>query len=50
MILELYQSFGTEMERIHTLNKLRKGAMPDDFSAKWPVQVRKESERERFLN
>ncbi|KAM6897781.1 eukaryotic translation initiation factor 2-alpha kinase 1 [Xenentodon cancila] len=35
--LELFQPFGTEMERVRTLGDLRDGKIPDSFSQKWPV-------------
>ncbi|XP_061564070.1 eukaryotic translation initiation factor 2-alpha kinase 1 [Cololabis saira] len=35
--LELFQPFGTEMERVRTLGDLREGKIPDSFSQKWPV-------------
>ncbi|XP_064808834.1 eukaryotic translation initiation factor 2-alpha kinase 1, partial [Oncorhynchus masou masou] len=34
---ELFQPFGTEMERVQTLGDLRKGKVPDSFSQRWPV-------------
>ena len=36
---ELYHPFGTEMERIHHLHRLRKGEMPDTFDEKGQIQV-----------
>ena len=39
VLLELYQPFKTEMERIHTLTDARKGDIPPEFCAKWPVMV-----------
>uniref|UniRef100_A0A4W5PXB1 non-specific serine/threonine protein kinase n=2 Tax=Hucho hucho TaxID=62062 RepID=A0A4W5PXB1_9TELE len=35
--LELFQPFGTEMERVLTLGDLREGKVPDSFSQCWPV-------------
>ncbi|KAK6328277.1 hypothetical protein J4Q44_G00002550 [Coregonus suidteri] len=35
--LELFQPFGTEMERVRTLGDLRDGKVPDSFSQGWPV-------------
>uniref|UniRef100_A0A8C7D6V2 Eukaryotic translation initiation factor 2-alpha kinase 1 n=1 Tax=Oncorhynchus kisutch TaxID=8019 RepID=A0A8C7D6V2_ONCKI len=35
--LELFQPFGTEMERVRTLEDLREGKVPDAFSQCWPV-------------
>ncbi|XP_036816593.1 eukaryotic translation initiation factor 2-alpha kinase 1 isoform X4 [Oncorhynchus mykiss] len=35
--LELFQPFGTEMERVRTLGDLREGKVPDAFSQCWPV-------------
>ncbi|XP_066521089.1 eukaryotic translation initiation factor 2-alpha kinase 1 isoform X2 [Hoplias malabaricus] len=35
--VELFQPFGTEMERIHTLGELRNGKVPDTLAANWPV-------------
>uniref|UniRef100_A0A8C7T468 non-specific serine/threonine protein kinase n=2 Tax=Oncorhynchus mykiss TaxID=8022 RepID=A0A8C7T468_ONCMY len=34
---ELFQPFGTEMERVETLGDLREGKVPDSFSQHWPV-------------
>ncbi|KAL0983915.1 hypothetical protein UPYG_G00134720 [Umbra pygmaea] len=34
--LELFQPFGTEMERVRTLEELRQGKIPDSFSQHWP--------------
>ncbi|XP_029620831.1 eukaryotic translation initiation factor 2-alpha kinase 1 isoform X2 [Salmo trutta] len=34
---ELFQPFGTEMERVQTLGDLREGKVPDSFSQRWPV-------------
>ncbi|XP_024140063.1 eukaryotic translation initiation factor 2-alpha kinase 1 isoform X2 [Oryzias melastigma] len=35
--LELFQPFGTEMERVRTLEDLRDGKVPDSFCQRWPV-------------
>lgn len=35
--LELFQPFGTEMERVRTLGHLREGHIPESFSERWPV-------------
>ncbi|RVE59399.1 hypothetical protein OJAV_G00188170 [Oryzias javanicus] len=35
--LELFQPFGTEMERVRTLGDLRDGKVPDSFRQRWPV-------------
>lgn len=37
LALELFQPFGTEMERVRTLGDLREGKIPDSFYHKWPV-------------
>ncbi|XP_034716557.1 eukaryotic translation initiation factor 2-alpha kinase 1 isoform X2 [Etheostoma cragini] len=37
LALELFQPFGTEMERIRTLGDLREGKIPDSFCQRWPV-------------
>ncbi|XP_056911014.1 eukaryotic translation initiation factor 2-alpha kinase 1 isoform X1 [Takifugu flavidus] len=37
LALELFQPFGTEMERACTLESLRKGEIPGSFSQRWPV-------------
>ncbi|XP_074518978.1 eukaryotic translation initiation factor 2-alpha kinase 1 isoform X2 [Halichoeres trimaculatus] len=37
LALELFQPFGTEMERVLTLGDLREGKIPDSFSQRWPV-------------
>uniref|UniRef100_A0A8P4G4G5 Eukaryotic translation initiation factor 2-alpha kinase 1 n=1 Tax=Dicentrarchus labrax TaxID=13489 RepID=A0A8P4G4G5_DICLA len=37
LAFELFQPFGTEMERIRTLEDLREGKIPDSFSQRWPV-------------
>ncbi|KAA0725312.1 Eukaryotic translation initiation factor 2-alpha kinase 1 [Triplophysa tibetana] len=35
--LELFQPFGTEMERVHTLGGLRQGKVPETLSKNWPL-------------
>uniref|UniRef100_A0A3Q2UMG0 Eukaryotic translation initiation factor 2-alpha kinase 1 n=1 Tax=Fundulus heteroclitus TaxID=8078 RepID=A0A3Q2UMG0_FUNHE len=37
LALELFQPFGTEMERVRTLGDLREGKIPDSFRHRWPV-------------
>ncbi|KAK9530617.1 hypothetical protein VZT92_012107 [Zoarces viviparus] len=37
LALELFQPFGTEMERARTLGDLRDGKIPDPFCQRWPV-------------
>lgn len=37
LALELFQPFGTEMERACTLDSLREGKIPESFSQRWPV-------------
>ncbi|XP_061823449.1 eukaryotic translation initiation factor 2-alpha kinase 1 [Nerophis lumbriciformis] len=37
LALELFQPFGTEMERVRTLGDLREGKFPDSFCNQWPV-------------
>ncbi|KAI5630132.1 eukaryotic translation initiation factor 2-alpha kinase 1, partial [Silurus asotus] len=39
--VELFQSFGTEMERVQTLRDLGKGMVPDDLYKTWPVLTKK---------
>ncbi|XP_067286153.1 eukaryotic translation initiation factor 2-alpha kinase 1 isoform X2 [Pseudorasbora parva] len=34
---ELFQPFGTEMERVHTLGELRRGKIPNTLSNNWPL-------------
>ncbi|KAK1881359.1 Eukaryotic translation initiation factor 2-alpha kinase 1 [Dissostichus eleginoides] len=36
LALELFQPFGTEMERVRTLGDLREGKIPDSFCQRWP--------------
>ncbi|KAM9125312.1 eukaryotic translation initiation factor 2-alpha kinase 1 isoform 2-T2 [Pangshura tecta] len=40
ILLELFQPFGTEMERSKILTSLRNGHVPSSFSNKWPVQTK----------
>uniref|UniRef100_A0A8C0GLK3 Eukaryotic translation initiation factor 2-alpha kinase 1 n=1 Tax=Chelonoidis abingdonii TaxID=106734 RepID=A0A8C0GLK3_CHEAB len=40
ILLELFQPFGTEMERSKMLTNLRNGHVPSSFSNKWPVQTK----------
>uniref|UniRef100_A0A3B3S681 non-specific serine/threonine protein kinase n=1 Tax=Paramormyrops kingsleyae TaxID=1676925 RepID=A0A3B3S681_9TELE len=35
--VELFQPFGTEMERVHTLENVRRGKVPSGFSERWPT-------------
>ncbi|XP_036937571.1 eukaryotic translation initiation factor 2-alpha kinase 1 isoform X1 [Acanthopagrus latus] len=37
LAFELFQPFGTEMERVRTLGNLREGKIPDSFCQRWPV-------------
>ena len=37
LALELFQPFGTEMERVQTLGDLREGKIPDSFCHRWPI-------------
>ncbi|CAK6978751.1 eukaryotic translation initiation factor 2-alpha kinase 1 isoform X1 [Scomber scombrus] len=37
LALELFQPFGTEMERVVTLGDLREGKIPDSFCQRWPA-------------
>lgn len=37
LALELFQPFGTEMERVRILGDLRDGKIPDSFCQRWPV-------------
>lgn len=34
---ELFQPFGTEMERVHTLEELRQSKIPNTLSKSWPL-------------
>ncbi|NXK47641.1 E2AK1 kinase, partial [Chauna torquata] len=40
ILLELFQPFGTEMERAEVLTHLRNGHIPHTFCKKWPVQAK----------
>ncbi|XP_050762111.1 eukaryotic translation initiation factor 2-alpha kinase 1 [Gymnogyps californianus] len=40
ILLELYQPFGTEMERTEVLTHLRNGQIPHTFYKKWPIQAK----------
>uniref|UniRef100_A0ABM5F0X9 Eukaryotic translation initiation factor 2-alpha kinase 1 n=1 Tax=Pogona vitticeps TaxID=103695 RepID=A0ABM5F0X9_9SAUR len=40
ILFELFQPFGTEMERNEVLMGLRKSQIPHSFSRKWPVQTK----------
>lgn len=40
LALELFQPFGTEMERVRTLGDLREGKIPDSFCQRWPVMAK----------
>ncbi|NXT97718.1 E2AK1 kinase, partial [Buphagus erythrorhynchus] len=40
ILLELFQPFGTEMERTEVLTHLRTGQIPHAFSKKWPTQAK----------
>ncbi|XP_015281704.1 PREDICTED: eukaryotic translation initiation factor 2-alpha kinase 1 [Gekko japonicus] len=40
ILLELFQPFGTEMERAEILTGLRNGHIPVSFSGKWPIQTK----------
>ncbi|NXW50744.1 E2AK1 kinase, partial [Nyctiprogne leucopyga] len=40
ILLELFQPFGTEMERTEVLTHLRKGQIPHTFYKEWPVQAK----------
>ncbi|NXR54352.1 E2AK1 kinase, partial [Hippolais icterina] len=40
ILLELFQPFGTEMERTEVLTRLRTGQIPHAFYKKWPVQAK----------
>ncbi|KAM4524024.1 eukaryotic translation initiation factor 2-alpha kinase 1 isoform 2-T2 [Odontesthes bonariensis] len=37
LAVELFEPFGTEMERVRTLEGLREGKIPDSFCHRWPV-------------
>ncbi|NXS34093.1 E2AK1 kinase, partial [Pomatostomus ruficeps] len=40
ILLELFQPFGTEMERTEVLTHLRTGQIPHTFCKKWPTQAK----------
>ncbi|XP_074866291.1 eukaryotic translation initiation factor 2-alpha kinase 1 [Carettochelys insculpta] len=40
ILLELFQPFGTEMERTKILTSLRNGHIPSSFNSKWPLQTK----------
>ncbi|NWR46375.1 E2AK1 kinase, partial [Regulus satrapa] len=40
ILLELFQPFGTEMERTEVLTQLRTGQIPHTFCEKWPTQAK----------
>ncbi|NWH34841.1 E2AK1 kinase, partial [Chloropsis hardwickii] len=40
ILLELFQPFGTEMERTEVLTHLRTGQIPHTFHKKWPTQAK----------
>ncbi|NXU90558.1 E2AK1 kinase, partial [Xiphorhynchus elegans] len=40
ILLELFQPFGTEMERTEVLTHLRSGQIPHAFSKQWPTQAK----------
>ncbi|XP_021267282.1 eukaryotic translation initiation factor 2-alpha kinase 1 isoform X2 [Numida meleagris] len=40
ILLELFQPFGTEMERAEVITNLRNGRIPHNFYKKWPVQAK----------
>ncbi|NXU16230.1 E2AK1 kinase, partial [Pardalotus punctatus] len=40
ILLELFQPFGTEMERTEVLTHLRTGQIPHPFDKKWPTQAK----------
>ncbi|XP_037611501.1 eukaryotic translation initiation factor 2-alpha kinase 1 isoform X1 [Sebastes umbrosus] len=40
LAFELFQPFGTEMERVRTLGDLRDGKIPDCFCQRWPVMTK----------
>uniref|UniRef100_A0A665WKH9 Eukaryotic translation initiation factor 2-alpha kinase 1 n=1 Tax=Echeneis naucrates TaxID=173247 RepID=A0A665WKH9_ECHNA len=37
LAVELFQPFGTEMERVRTLSDVKEGKIPDSFRLRWPV-------------
>ncbi|NXR97499.1 E2AK1 kinase, partial [Oxylabes madagascariensis] len=40
ILLELFQPFGTEMERTEVLTRLRTGQIPHAFYKQWPIQAK----------
>ncbi|XP_042293458.1 eukaryotic translation initiation factor 2-alpha kinase 1 [Sceloporus undulatus] len=40
ILFELFQPFGTEMERTKVLTGLRNSTLPHSFSRKWPIQTK----------
>uniref|UniRef100_A0A8C3QY41 Eukaryotic translation initiation factor 2-alpha kinase 1 n=1 Tax=Cyanoderma ruficeps TaxID=181631 RepID=A0A8C3QY41_9PASS len=40
ILLELFQPFGTEMERTEVLTRLRTGQIPHTFHKQWPTQAK----------
>lgn len=40
ILLELFQPFGTEMERTEVLTRLRTGQIPHSFHKQWPTQAK----------
>uniref|UniRef100_S4RAV2 Eukaryotic translation initiation factor 2-alpha kinase 1 n=1 Tax=Petromyzon marinus TaxID=7757 RepID=S4RAV2_PETMA len=40
VLFELFQPFGTEMERVKTIQELRGGVVSSPFTAQWPVQAK----------
>ncbi|NXK92450.1 E2AK1 kinase, partial [Formicarius rufipectus] len=40
ILLELFQPFGTEMERTEVLTRLRNGQIPHTFYKQWPTQAK----------
>ncbi|XP_048817185.1 eukaryotic translation initiation factor 2-alpha kinase 1 isoform X2 [Lagopus muta] len=40
ILLELFQPFGTEMERAEVITNVRNGHIPRNFYKKWPVQAK----------
>lgn len=40
ILLELFQPFGTEMERTEVLTQLRNGQIPHTFYKTWPIQAK----------
>lgn len=40
LAFELFQPFGTEMERVRSLGDLREGKIPDSFCCRWSILVK----------